>query len=138
MTQTEADTAPALVVEYIIPAPALSVHAALARTHEYVAHALVFTDLAFFLEPLVPVVQVVQDPQVQLIEEIVVIEEIQSAPGTQTSESLGTIPARQVTFSGILENGGGGVTSLCRTCPSDALDDTRGRCASCGCGARPS
>merc|ERR1711945_20320 len=63
----------------------------------------------------VPVVQVVQVPQVQvvektveipqlqIVEKIVEIPEIQTVQGTQTSESLGTAPVRQVAQAEIVE-----------------------------------
>merc|ERR1712107_906190 len=63
----------------------------------------------------VPVVQVVQVPQVQvvektveipqlqIVEKIVEIPEIQTVQGTQTSESLGTAPVRQVAPAEIVE-----------------------------------
>ena len=59
-----------------------------------------------------------------------------SAQDTQTSESLGTAPIRQNEACG--EHGSGGVQAvpLCRTCSSDACDDTRGRRASCCGGPR--
>ena len=66
-TQTMTYAAPALVVEYVVLAPTPAVHAALARTDEYVAPAPVITHLACLLEPPVLVVQVVQVPQVQMI-----------------------------------------------------------------------
>merc|ERR1719284_1005822 len=65
----------------------------------------------------VPVVQVVQVPQVQvvektveipqlqIVEKIVEIPEIQTVQGTQTSESLGTAPVRQVAPAGICGGG---------------------------------
>merc|ERR1712135_84199 len=51
----------------------------------------------------VPVVQVVQVPQVQIVEKTVEIPEIQMVQGTQTSESLGTAPVRQVAPAEIVE-----------------------------------
>merc|ERR1711945_75660 len=51
----------------------------------------------------VPVVQVMQVPQVQVVEKTVEIPEIQTVQGTQTSESLGTAPVRQVAQAEIVE-----------------------------------
>merc|ERR1712064_129760 len=51
----------------------------------------------------VPVVQVMQVPQLQVVEKIVEIPEIQTVQGTQTSESLGTAPVRQVAPAEIVE-----------------------------------
>ena len=65
-TQTEPYAAAAFVVEYISPAPAAS--ATPAPVNEYVAPALVVTDLESLLEPPVPVLQFLQVPQVQIIE----------------------------------------------------------------------
>ena len=50
-----------------------------------------------------PIVQVVQVPQVQLTKKIVESSEIQSADDTQTSESLGAAPSRRVTFAATVE-----------------------------------
>merc|ERR1712107_706044 len=51
----------------------------------------------------VPVVQVVQVPRLQVVEKIVEVPEIQTVQGTQTSESLGTAPVRQVAQAEIVE-----------------------------------
>merc|ERR1712135_264711 len=55
----------------------------------------------------VPQVQVVEKtveiPQLQIVEKIVEIPEIQTVQGTQTSESLGTAPVRQVAQAEIVE-----------------------------------
>ena len=62
----------------------------------YGAPAPVAPVLFDFLEPFVPIAQVVQVPQVQLTEKIVESPEIQSAQDTQTSVSLGLAPSRRV------------------------------------------
>ena len=95
---TQTDAAPAPVDEHIAPAPAErvapapAVYAVPATVNAYAAPAPDL-NLASILEPLVPVVQLVQDPQVQIIEKIVEILESLPAKGTQTSEILGTAPA---------------------------------------------
>ena len=45
----------------------------------------------------------VEIPQLQIVEKIVEIPEIQTVQGTQTSESLGTAPVRQVAPAEIVE-----------------------------------
>ena len=51
----------------------------------------------------VPVVQVVQFPQMQTYEKIVATLESFSGPDTQTAESLGPTPVRHVTFAETVE-----------------------------------
>ena len=58
---------------------------------EHVAPTLVLSD---FLEPPVPVVQVVQVPQVQFIDKTVEAHVSLSGQGTQTSRSLAPAPVR--------------------------------------------
>ena len=91
---TQTEPAPALVVEYIAPAPAAST--TLAPVNEYVVPALVVTDVESLLEPPVPVFQGLQVPQVQIIENIVEILETISGQDAQTSECLGTAPVCQM------------------------------------------
>merc|ERR1712064_178886 len=47
--------------------------------------------------------KVVDVPVVQIVEKIVEVPEIQTVQGTQTSESLGTAPVRQVAQAEIVE-----------------------------------
>ena len=61
-----------------------------ANTPSSAAPTPVTTDIAYLMDPTVPVVQVVQVPPVQIIEKIA--ETIHSVQGAQTSESLGTVP----------------------------------------------
>ena len=87
-------------------APAPAVHAAQAPVIEYVASASVNkfvasasvieyvapTPVITLLEPPVPVVHVVQVPQVQIIEKTLEFLVVQTAQWTRTPESLETVP----------------------------------------------
>ena len=92
----ETCTAPA---EHTTPAPA--VHAAPELVIEYVAPEPVNTDITYLLKPPVPVVQVVQVPEVQ-------DPQLQA----QTSESLGTAPVSQMKPAEVVEVAGLGHLSL--------------------------
>ena len=110
-TQTDVEcVAPAPVAEYIAPAPAVhttsvpDVHAAPATVIKTAAFVPVTEFVtrpaaADFVEPPMRVVQIVQVPQVQTIDEIVGIPELLTVQGTQTSVSLGAAPARHVDFA---------------------------------------
>ena len=80
-------TAPAPVVEYFAPAPAApfapapGVHTEPAPVDEYVASAPMFEDVAPAPLP-VPIVKVVQVPQVQVMEKIVEIPDVQMDQST--------------------------------------------------------
>ena len=89
---------PAPVVEHLAPGPAERCTSTRDRvcgvcTHEFVSSpASVIT----LLEPPVPVVHVVQVPQVQIIEKTVEFPVVQSAQSTRTPENLATVPVREM------------------------------------------
>merc|ERR1712209_380195 len=64
-------------------------------------------DIPVVAQRQIPMVQTVEKtveiPQLQIVEKIVEIPEIQTVQGTQTSESLGTAPVRQVAPAEIVE-----------------------------------
>ena len=106
--------APAPVTEYDAPALAATyrVHAAPAPMDEYDAPAARAAPSPLVGVPVVQVVQVpqvqvvektIEIPQLQIIEKSVEIPEIQTVQCTQTSESLGTAPVREVAPAEIVE-----------------------------------
>ena len=123
---------PAPVLEHLAPAPAE--HAApapviecvaSALANKFVASALVIEHVApapetALLEPPVPVVHVVQVPQVQIIEKTVQFPVVQTSQSTRTRGSLETVLVYEMKPV-VTGNGGGGVTSLlpcpCLRCP---------------------
>ena len=71
-----------------------------------------------------PIVQVVQVPQVQIIEKIVETLEIHSVQGARTSEGLGTATVCQMKPSPC-ELCGARATTPCLIFSSNVCDDTR-------------
>ena len=138
-TQTMTYAVPAPVVEYISPPP--TVHSTPAPVIEYVATEPVTTDNTLLLEPPVPVVQVVQVPQVQDPQ----LQIMENSLRLQRSSLLNVPKLLKVWDCSCQPNeacgdrrcGGVRVTSSCRTCFSDVCDDTRGRGASWDVGTRP-
>ena len=143
-----------LVDEYIAPEPVLA-NAAPAPVDEYVAPELALAPVVKLATPAPAVaptpvaesvqvhqVQVVEKtigiPQWQIIEKIVAFpEEIQTILGTQTFESLGTAPVRQVATAETVEVVELGPPISAEICASCVRDGTRGQSGSCGGGVRP-
>ena len=80
---------------------------------------------------------VVQVLQVQITEDTVETPDIQTVQGTQKSENLGTAPVRHVKFAETVEMVEFEPPLPAKSVPPFRVTDTRGRCASCGGGARP-
>ena len=133
--------ASAPVNEYVASA-AVNKYVASPRVIEYVAPAPVAT----LLEPPVPVVHIVQAPQVQVVQNTIETPQLQiieksfefpatcSAQSAFYSVSLGTAPVSPNEACGDHRRGRVGATSPCRIWSSDVCVDTRDRCVSCGDG----